>query len=97
MICPKCGSPDIRASNSSRWSDIFRRIRGRKPLRCRNCRKRFFALGASLSDGERGVLAGAIHRPTKLMRARRNRRLVRWLMVISTFILAGLIFWFFRR
>jgi hypothetical protein len=95
MTCPKCGSSDIRASKSSHWSDLFQHARGREPLRCRKCRQRFFSSEPSLSDAKR--IAPWKRRPAKHKGVRRSQSLARKLIVITTFAVAGLLFWFFLR
>jgi hypothetical protein len=97
MTCPECGSSEIRVSRSTRWSDVFQRVRGREAFRCRKCRLRFFALVSSESGPERAVQSKQTHRPTKLMSTRRKNRLVRRLIVILIFVVAFVIFWYFLR
>jgi preprotein translocase subunit SecG len=97
MTCPKCGSSDIRASRSARWSDVFHRVRGRETFRCRNCRKRFYASGSTESGLQQGDQSKHTHRPAKLMSTRSKKRLIRRLVVISIFALAFIVFWFFLR
>jgi hypothetical protein len=41
-FCPKCGSTDIRGSQSHRAMDILLRSFALHPYRCRSCRKRFY-------------------------------------------------------
>jgi len=41
-FCPKCGSTDIRASQTHRTLDNLLRSFSLRPHRCRSCRKRFY-------------------------------------------------------
>ena len=41
-FCPKCGSTDIRASQSHRTMDFLLSSFSLRPYRCRSCRKRFY-------------------------------------------------------
>jgi uncharacterized protein with PIN domain len=41
-LCPKCGSRDIRGSQSERVLDSLLKSFSLKPYRCRSCRKRFY-------------------------------------------------------
>ena len=41
-FCPKCGSTDIRVSQSHKTLDDLLRSFSLKPFRCRSCRKRFY-------------------------------------------------------
>jgi hypothetical protein len=43
MNCPHCGSADLRHSEKIAWSDVPHRAMGRRPWRCRECRRRFYA------------------------------------------------------
>jgi predicted RNA-binding Zn-ribbon protein involved in translation (DUF1610 family) len=40
--CPKCGSHDIRRSESEGFFAAIQRSMGRWPFRCRSCRTRFY-------------------------------------------------------
>jgi predicted RNA-binding Zn-ribbon protein involved in translation (DUF1610 family) len=42
LACPKCGSPDVRRSNSAGFLAMLQSVVGRWPFRCRSCRARFF-------------------------------------------------------
>jgi transcriptional regulator NrdR family protein len=97
MICPECGSSEIRASKSTCWRDVFQRVRGREAFRCRQCRLRFFASESSVSVPERVVQSKPTHRPTKLVSTRMKKRLARQLTVIAIFAVALVIFLFFLR
>jgi hypothetical protein len=46
ISCPKCGSSDVRRSQSEGALAAFFRIFGRWPFRCRSCRARFFRVAA---------------------------------------------------
>ena len=41
-FCPKCGSTDIRMSQTHRTLDFLLKSFRLKPHRCRSCRKRFY-------------------------------------------------------
>jgi hypothetical protein len=41
-FCPKCGSTDIRGSQTQRMLDFLLKSFSLKPHRCRSCRKRFY-------------------------------------------------------
>jgi len=43
MICPKCGSAEIRSSQRRKWTDVLRARCGWRTFRCRSCRTRFRA------------------------------------------------------
>ena len=97
MTCPECGSSEIRASRSTRWKDVFQRVRGREPFRCRKCRLRFFSSQSSTPGSERVVQSSHSHRSSRLMSTRTKKRLVRQLVVIAIFAVALVIFLFFLR
>ncbi len=97
MTCPECGSSEIRASRSIRWSDVFQRVRGREAFRCRKCRQRFFASVSPESGPGRAVQSKQTRRPSKLMSIRSKNRLVRRLILILIFAVAFVIFLFFLR
>jgi predicted RNA-binding Zn-ribbon protein involved in translation (DUF1610 family) len=97
MTCPKCGSSDIRASRSTRWSDVFHRVRGREAFRCRNCRQHFYASKPSESGSQQMVSSKHSLLPTKIMSTRKKKRMVRRLVMISIFAVAFLLFWLFLR
>jgi DNA-directed RNA polymerase subunit RPC12/RpoP len=42
LMCPKCGSRDVRRSAGGRSLDHFIGFFGLTPFRCRSCRARFF-------------------------------------------------------
>ena len=50
--CPKCGSGDIRHSARSGLMDSLMGLFQRRPYRCRNCRKRFYAYRPSVPPTE---------------------------------------------
>jgi hypothetical protein len=41
LICPKCGSHDVRRSNAESFVSTLFRMFGKWPFRCRSCRARF--------------------------------------------------------
>jgi len=99
MPCPTCGSTAVRISKTSYWSDVFNR--GLKPLRCQNCRKRFFAAQDQSSDkaavpgSEVRSRSGRHSRPR--MSTSAKRRLRRRLIFIFLFAAALAIFGLFLR
>jgi ribosomal protein L37AE/L43A len=42
ILCPKCGSSDVRRSNQEGLLVSVNSMMGRWPFRCRSCRNRFF-------------------------------------------------------
>lgn len=46
LLCPKCGSADVRRSASEGFIVSVNQLMGRWPYRCRSCRGRFFRPGA---------------------------------------------------
>ena len=48
--CPKCGSSDVRRSQSEGALAAFLRMFGRWPFRCRSCRARFYRAAAAPED-----------------------------------------------
>ena len=97
MICPGCSSSEIRSSRTTRWKDIFQRVRGREALRCRDCRLRFFASESSVSAPKQAVESSRTRRLTPLLSPRARKRLARRLIVLAIFAVALLIFLFFLR
>jgi hypothetical protein len=100
MTCPECGSSEVRASRSTRWSDIFQRVRGREAFRCRKCRLRFFASSSTVSVApvtEQVVRSKRTRRPTRHTSSRTKQRLIKRLVVISIFAVAFILFLFFLR
>ena len=52
-FCPKCGSTDIRGSQTHRTLDYLLKTFSLRPYRCRSCRKRFYLRKpAEKIDGE---------------------------------------------
>ncbi len=97
MICPTCGSAEIRVSKHPHWDDFLQRIRGREAFRCRKCRLRFFASPSSEFDPAQVRQSMHTHRPKKLISTRAKKRLIQRLTVISIFAVALIIFLFFLR
>ena len=50
MICPNCGSSEIRRSQRSSWADIVQQFRGQDAFRCRKCRNRFYYPRAGVGE-----------------------------------------------
>lgn len=100
MTCPGCGSSEVRASKSTRWSDFLQRARSREAFRCRKCRQRFFASISTESVvpvPEHAVQSKHTHRPAKLISSRAKKRLIKRLIMISIFAVAFILFLFFLR
>jgi len=90
MNCPSCGSSEVRSSKRFRWSDTILRAIGREPIRCRNCRERFYvSRSAALKSGNPFV-----KRPKQLMSARTRGRILRRIILVAVFTLAFMLFWF---
>jgi len=97
MKCPNCGSSEIRASRTARWSDVFQRVLGREALRCKACRRRFFASNATEPSSEKAAKSAHVRGKNKLLSTRSKKRLARRLVVVSIFAVAFAAFWFFLR
>lgn len=96
ITCPVCGSAEVRPSRSTRRTDVFPRLRGRAPFRCRNCRLRFFA-ALSAVESPKGAKR-APSRPHKRHLSRSSKkRIVRTLMMILVFAVAFILFLIFLR
>jgi hypothetical protein len=80
MICPNCGSPEIRRSQRSSWADIVQQFRGQDAFRCRKCRNRFYALRSAVDD------PGSI-KPSRRRRSGGKRGLKKRLQFIGTIAL----------
>jgi hypothetical protein len=97
MKCPDCSSSEIRASRTARWGDVFQRVLGREALRCKACRRRFFASNAAEPSSDKAAKSVRARGSGKLLSTRRKKRLARRLLVISIFAVAFAVFWFFLR
>ena len=51
-FCPKCGSTDIRMSQTHRTLDFLLKSFSLRPYRCRSCRKRFYLRKPAAPDVE---------------------------------------------
>ena len=49
-FCPRCGSTDIRVSQTQRTLDFLLKSFSLKPYRCRSCRKRFYLRKPGAAD-----------------------------------------------
>jgi hypothetical protein len=94
MTCPSCGSSEIRASRHAHWSDVFERVRGQVPLRCRKCRHRFYAL-KSMAGKELASRSRHSARRTKLINIRKMKRFVSRVIMIGIIVVLMFIFLFF--
>ena len=96
MICPGCGSTEVRKSRRSRWGDLFPRIRGRQAFRCRSCRARFHGAAEAAPAASRsrsgGLFRGHRHGP-----GRGSKRLRRRVLEIAIFLLMLVVFYLFLR
>lgn len=97
MICPQCGSSEIRSSKSTRVQDVIERVRGRDAFRCRQCRNRFFASDVGGAEAAKTTESKGSSRPKKLISSRFKKTFTRRLTVISIFAVAAIVFWFFLR
>jgi len=93
MICPSCGSTQVRPSRHFHWGDIFQNMRGRKPYRCRKCQFRFYT-SESPEAGQEGH-PHRTHNPAGPRSARDRRRIVRRIIAIAIFAVMFLIFLLF--
>ncbi len=92
MICPNCGSSEIRVSRSIRWSDVFRQMWGSEAFRCRDCQMRFYAPLPSASSSESRLLFSSSGRPNRLFKIHKRRSVIRRLVVIAIFTVAFALF-----
>jgi hypothetical protein len=100
MTCPECGSSEVRASRSTRWSDTFQRLRGREAFRCRKCRQRFFASSSTvpvLPASGQPVQSKHTRRPARRISTHTKKRLIKRLVMLSIFAVAFILFLFFLR
>jgi hypothetical protein len=97
MTCPRCGSSEIRASKTTRWTDVFHLVRGREAVRCRKCGLRFFAAGLAAATMRPAGAARGAYRPTKPMSPQGKKLHLSQLTMVSIFALAAIIFWLFLR
>jgi hypothetical protein len=92
MTCPKCSSQNIRISRHSHWNDVFYRIQGEQPYRCRSCRHRFYA---SLSALPASRQSG--HHTIPIMSAWRRKHILRRVIILAIFATCFYIFWLYLR
>lgn len=97
MICPNCGNAKIRLSEHPHWNDVFQRIVGRQPYRCRDCRHRFYAPKSSELVGVQQGRSRHTRPTIRLMSARNRKRIARRLIVIAIFAVMFAIFWLYLR
>jgi len=91
MTCPKCGSDEIRHSHHHKWIDALVSPLGRRALRCRKCRHRFY-----VTEGEGGLRN--LKLPSRKHGTHRGRkRLRRWMIEAVIFAIMLLLFWIFLR
>lgn len=97
IACPVCQSEDVRASWSTRITDVFHRLRGRVPFRCRQCRQRFFA-ALSVAEKQQHAAELTESRSFKHHRSVQSMERLNFLMVvISIFAVAVMLFLLFLR
>jgi hypothetical protein len=95
VICPQCGSHDIRRSHTNKWLDVVRKVRDDYPYRCRECHDRFYSKTGADSR-KTDAKQGTHHRPDHARgqsRGRRNRHLIE----SAIFLIVLAIFWLFLR
>ena len=97
MICPKCSSPDVRASQRTQWKDRFHSLLGYQAYRCRKCRLRFHAPLLSTLTASTVGSVGSTHQIVMGPNMRSRRRLIRRLIMIVIFTVMFAIFWFYLR
>lgn len=97
MNCPKCGSPEIRRSSHTKWSDLFHSPLGRHAFRCRNCGLRFYALDKTAPADVQALKLKARKRPRNSDRKRGLRRIRPWMWETLIFVVMFLIFLAFLR
>lgn len=97
ITCPACGSADVRASRRARMTDVFYRLRGQEPFRCRSCRRRFFAALPADQRQRHEAERKRSHRSKLNRSARGGRRRVRLQITLSIFAVAFLLFLLFLR
>jgi len=92
MTCPSCGSVETRPSRTAAWADVFQRLRGREPLRCRKCRARFFVKETGTkTQGS----AAPLHRrkePVRRSVMAKRDNLIRKTAMIAVFVVAFAVF-----
>jgi hypothetical protein len=80
MICPNCGSSEIRRSQRSSWADIVQQFRGQDAFRCRKCRNRFYS--------PRNAVADPVSvKPSRRRRSRSKTSLKKRLQLAGTLVL----------
>ncbi len=97
MICPKCGNPDVRRSQSSQKDDFLHRHGGRQAYRCRSCRERFFASPGAQISVRTVKQPGRKNHRLKRLDPKKKKRLIRRLIVIGVVVGMLLLFGAFLR
>jgi hypothetical protein len=98
MICPKCGSADIRVSRHPHVMDVFHRMCGQEAYRCRKCRHRFYGAKSAALEMAAAHQSGHSHRWSLWQASSQGRRrLLRQALFLSIFVVAFIIFWCFLR
>ena len=92
MICPGCGSTEVRPSRRSRWGDLIPRMHGQQAYRCKKCRIRF--QGAAGAAGSRG---GFFQWRRRHGSSRGSRRRALRLVQAVIFLLMLFVFYLFLR
>jgi ribosomal protein L37AE/L43A len=91
LLCPQCGSPEVRRSHHHKWFDRFYSPLHRQPYRCRKCRHRFYGAGsAAASDA-------VSKRSHKRESKRGMRRLRHWMLEAAIFAVLLLLFFVFLK
>jgi hypothetical protein len=65
-FCPKCGSIDIRGSQTHRALDFLLKSFSLSPQRCRSCRKRFYIRKPATPDVDVDEDAGVEHKDSNV-------------------------------
>jgi len=97
MICPNCGNAKIRLSEHRHWNDVFQRIMGRLPYRCRECRHRFYASASIMPSAGPQDRARRARRSPAHVNTRRRKHLRRWFRAAAIFIATFILFWLHLR
>lgn len=103
MVCPSCGSSEIRVSRHPHAMDMLERLRGRQPYRCRKCRGRFYSSNPLPPDVSNGSLSSQTSRRSSTRKSprktnpRNRRHLLKTLTAVVIFAAMFVIFWWFLR
>ena len=96
MVCPSCGSTNIRTSRRAFMTDKLHRAIGREAVRCRACRHRFYVSKSGTAVELPKAQSSRKRKSHKLSSSARRRR-TRKIVTASIFALAFIIFLVFLR